>query len=328
MRRGLLALALTALALNSHAEEATWPQLQLAKAWPVEGLFGGNLSGVTECRGQLWAISDRVDDAVFRLREDGEVLRAEALMFALPPSPPSPLPFGMRARNWLAAQLRGGELDFEGMDCDQDGNLYLVSESRVAVLKVARNGKAEWLRLPKKLWSQARARGLFQRFNAYAEGLAVSPDGQQLWLAAEREPRGLLSVQNTSKGWQCSSACVLSVDAGTRAAWDGVSAPIALDYTALSLYQQRLFTLERSEHRICRRDITKGELQRCWGFAETLQDDQYRYNTPYGVAEAMSLDAEGAWVGIDNGDKARLSDGDTRPYLFRFNLPQGGWMAR
>nr|WP_245399661.1 esterase-like activity of phytase family protein [Atopomonas sediminilitoris] len=302
--------------------------LTLERAVAVEGLFGGNLSGLTACRGELWAISDRVDDAVFRLHEDGEVMRAEALMISLPEAPPSPLPFGMQARNWVAAKVRGNELDFEGIDCDAEGNLYLVSESRVAVLKVAPSGIAQWLPLPDQLWYQARARGLFQRFNAYTEGLAVSPDGQQIWLAAEREPRGLLTVKNTAKGWQCVAGCVLSVDAGTRLAWDGSNTAIALDYTALSYYQGALFTLERAAHQLCRRDVQSTEAKRCWSFAATLQDDLYRYDTPYGVAEALAIDAQGAWLGVDNGNKPRLSDGDPRPWLFRFTLPQGGWLAR
>jgi uncharacterized protein YjiK len=39
---------------------------------------------------------------------------------------------------------------------------------------------------------QARASGMLLHFNALFEGLAINPAGDRLWLAAERERRGLL----------------------------------------------------------------------------------------------------------------------------------------
>jgi len=38
------------------------------------------------------------------------------------------------------------------------------------------------------------------------------------------------------------------------------------------------------------------------------------------------MDAEGAWVGLDNGGHAR-GDGEKRPLVWRFAAPAGGWGA-
>jgi hypothetical protein len=50
------------------------------------------------------------------------------------------------------------------------------------------------------------------------------------------------------------------------------------------------------------------------------------YPEPYGVAEALWLDQEGAWLGLDNNDLAR-ADGEGRPLLWQFKAPAGGWSA-
>ena len=87
------------------------------------------------------------------------------------------------------------------------------------------------------------------------------------------------------------------------------------------------FTLERLAHQICRRKPSSGEVERCWSFAEEALADTRRYGVPFGVAEALWIDAEGAWVGLDNGGKAR-ADGDRRPIVWRFSAPKGGWSAQ
>ncbi|WP_267188470.1 lipase secretion chaperone [Pseudomonas aeruginosa] len=86
------------------------------------------------------------------------------------------------------------------------------------------------------------------------------------------------------------------------------------------------FTLERLAHQICRRDLAQAKVERCWSFASAVLAPERRYELPYGVAEALSLDDKGAWLGIDNGDHAR-ADGDVRPFVLRFAAPAGGWLG-
>lgn len=61
---------------------------------------------------------------------------------------------------------------------------------------------------------QARGSGMLLHFNALFEGLAVSPAGDQLWLAAERERRGLLLIKRQQTVWDCDGNCVLLSEAG------------------------------------------------------------------------------------------------------------------
>ncbi|MDF3933613.1 esterase-like activity of phytase family protein [Pseudomonas citronellolis] len=306
-------------------------ELRFLSEHAVEGMHGGNLSGLAQCGGVLWTVSDRDDDRLYSLRPDetpGSVWPAETETFNAPGLPDSGLSWGARARTWLYGLLRGGALDFEGVSCDAKGNRYLVSEAYAGVLQVPPAGAAQWLELPPTLLRQARAAGLLMVTNAYYEGLALDADGKQLWLAAERQRRGLLHLRNDNGSWKCDGACVLFSEGGTTLPPPqlGSDKPLALDFSDLSLYQGKLFTLERLVHQICRRDPASGAAERCWSFAEGALAPQRRYALPYGVAEALVIDDKGAWIGLDNGDEPR-ADGDARPYVLRFAAPAEGWLG-
>jgi len=43
--------------------------------------------------------------------------------------------------------------------------------------------------------------------------------------------------------------------------------------------------------------------------------------------EALVVDADGAWLGIDNNFGPR-ADGEKRPVVYRFAAPAGGWSAQ
>ncbi|MBF2942189.1 DNA topoisomerase IV, partial [Pseudomonas aeruginosa] len=115
----------------------------------VEGMRGGNLSGLAWCGGALWTVSDRDDDRLYRLQPSAEgsdqPWQAEAESFIAPTPPDSGLPWGMSTRVWLSGLVRGGNLDFEGIACDAAGNRYLVSEAHAAVLQLPVSGAPNWL---------------------------------------------------------------------------------------------------------------------------------------------------------------------------------------
>lgn len=319
----LLALLLTALPLWAAppAEE-----LKLSAEYPVDGVAEGNLSGIALCGKELLVVSDRVDDRLFRLVPSEGVLKAEAERFVAPPPPPSGLPWGVRVRNWAMSMVRGNELDFEGITCDAAGNRYLVSETHAAVLQVPHAGSADWLRLPESLVRQARASGMLLHFNALLEGIAVEPSGERLWLGAERERRGLMVLHRKQSTWGCSGGCVLFSEAGEDAPPPGLGrgVPMPRDFSDLAFHNGKLYTLERHAHRICRRDPSKGSVERCWSFAAEALAEPRRYDADWGMAEGLWVDAEGAWIVLDNGDKAR-ADGEQRPIVWRFAKPSGGW---
>lgn len=330
MRSAWLALAglLTLLPGLPARAEAPLAELTLQAALPVDDMPSGNLSGLARCAdGVWWAVSDREDDRLYRLQPgDGRWLaRGEA--FVAPPPPPSGLPWGLSTGNRLLASLRGGALDFEGLACDAGGNRYLLSESQVGVLQLPSFGAARWLELPPQLLRQARARGLLLHFNALLEGLAVQPDGSRLWLAAEREGRGLLALQQGRERWRCAEAgCVLLAESGRalRPLDPPGSAAQPLDFTGLSWHAGKLYSLERLQHRVCRRDADSGAAERCWSFAAAALAPDLRYDTPYGVAEALWLDDSAVWIGLDNGGAPNAA-GERRPLILQFAAPAGGW---
>jgi hypothetical protein len=296
----------------------------------IEGMHGGNLSGLVECSGALWAVSDRDDDLLYRLSpSQAPVWQAQAQPIEVPSAPPSGLSWRIRLMVWLGQFVRGGELDFEGVSCDAKGNRYLLSEGHAAVLQVPVQGPPRWLAIEPAMVREARARGLMFKVNAIAEGLAVDPSGQRLWLAAEREQRGLLQVfRQPPDVWRCAGRCVLLAEEGR------VIAPAALntrrrlpiDFADLAFFDGKLFTLERNAHRICRRDTRDGQVERCWSFADVVLAPGRRYAEKYGLFEALAVDRHGAWLGVDNNEMPR-EDGERRPVVWRVAAPAAGWSA-
>lgn len=327
MIRLLLAASLALFALQANAGD--WPQLKLTAEHVVEGMRGGNLSGLAQCRGALWAVSDRDDDRIYRLDQDEATWQARAQPFTPPPAPDTGLPWGLKSRNWAASFVRGGSLDFEGITCDQAGNILIVSEAHAAVLQLPVEGEPQWLRIDQAMVRQARASGMLLHFNALFEGIAINPAGDRLWLAAERERRGLLAVQRQQSVWTCGRSCVLLSEAGVEmqpAQFPGAR-PVSRDFADLAWFEGKLFTLERNAYRVCRRDADSGAVERCWSFAEDALLPARRYEQPYGLSEALVIDKTGAWIGVDNNDRPRV-DGETRPVVWRFAAPQGGWSAK
>ena len=306
----------------------TWPELVLQAEHPVEGMRGGNLSGLALCQGEMWTVSDRDDDQIYRLDTRYAEWQAEALSIDVPPPPESGLPWGVRMMHKAVSPLRGGDLDFEGISCDEAGNRYVVSETHAAVLQVPPIGEPAWLKIDPALVRQARGSGMLLHFNALFEGIAVNPQGTQLWLAAERERRGLLTLRKQQSVWNCEGGCVVMSEGGLEQPPSQLKAKAQQkDFADLALFDGKLFTLERMAYRICRRTPATGAVERCWSFANDALTDARRYNTGYGTAEALSLDAKGVWVGVDNGNHIR-ADGEKRPIVWRFAAPQGGWSAK
>ncbi|SEQ83674.1 Esterase-like activity of phytase [Pseudomonas cuatrocienegasensis] len=327
IRSLVIALLVSGGWASAAQAEAPLEQLALLSEHPIEGMPGSNLSGLAWCGDALWGVSDREDDRLYRFDARESVWQAEAEHFIAPPAPAMPLPWGLRMRTWAAGLVRGGMLDFEGLSCDSLGNRYLVSESRAAVLMVPPAADARWLDLPPAMVRQARASGMLLHFNQLFEGIAVDPAGARLWLAAERKRRGLLVLHRQQQTWRCTGGCVLQHEGGSEAAPEPLAGPPQpRDYSGLAFHNEKLFTLERQAHRICRRALADGSVERCWSFAEAALSDARRYPVSYGVAEALWVDAEGAWIGLDTASMSR-ADGEQRPIVWRFAAPKGGWGA-
>ncbi|WP_223545699.1 esterase-like activity of phytase family protein [Pseudomonas sp. A-B-19] len=328
MRLGFaLACGLLLTSITVSAEPV--PQLRLLSEHVVDGMRGGNLSGLAQCGNDLWAVSDRDDHQIYRLDTRESAWQAETVHIDVPPVPDSGLPWGLKSRVWGASFVRGGDLDFEGITCDSAGNRYIVSEGHAAVLQVPPTGPAAWLKISPMLVREARARGLLLQFNALFEGLAVNPAGDQMWFAAERQGRGLLMIKRKQTLWDCDGGCVLLSEAGMEMQPEQFpdAKAVPRDFSDLSLFNGKLFTLERNAYQICRRDPQTAKVERCWSYAAQLLQANRRYPQNYGLEEALIVDADGAWIGVDNNFGAR-ADGEVRPVVWRFAAPEGGWSAR
>lgn len=330
MRTGF-ALAILMLCGLAATQVAAAPvaELKLMSEHPVDGMRGGNLSGLAVCGNALWTVSDRDDDQIYRLDTRAPTWQAEAVGIDVPPVPESGLPWGLRSRTKAASFIRGGDLDFEGITCDAAGNRYIVSEAHAAVLQVPPAGAPQWLNIAPAMVQEARASGMLLHFNALFEGLAINPEGDRIWLAAERERRGLISIRPVQGLWNCDGPCVLMSEAGRQVQpakfTDGKA--VSKDFADLALFNGKLFTLERNAFQICRRDPVTASVELCWSFADETLTPERRYPQPYGLAEALVVDVEGAWLGIDNNFGPR-ADGEKRPMVYRFAAPAGGWSAR
>jgi hypothetical protein len=321
----VLALAGILMVASTPLFAAPQPELTLASEHPVDGMIGGNLSGLAVCNGQLWAISDRDDNLLYQLDTTQTVWKAQPVTIDVPSVPEGELPVRLRSLAKLSSFVRGGSLDIEGISCDAAGNKYLVSEAHAEVLKVPVEGAPVWLKLPAELVAQARAKGMLQHFNAIFEGLAVSPQGDRLWLAAERDQRGLLVVSQDKDGWRCKGSCVLRTEPGKDVLPPQVGGKsVFRDFADLSLFNGKLFTLERSAYRVCRRALETGKTEQCWSFAKEALVPNRLYDQPFAVTEALAVDETGAWIGIDNNFDER-ADGERRPIVWRFAAPAGGW---
>lgn len=317
----LLLLGCSPLIAAAQAQES----LKLLSEHPIDGMPSGNLSGMAWCGDALWAVSDRDDGRIYRLSGGDGAWEAEAELFTAPPAPDVGLPWGVRIRSVLSGMVRGGELDFEGISCDALGNRYLVSEAKAAVLKLPVAADPEWVRLPSSLVRQARGSGMLLHFNALYEGIAIDPKGERMWLAAERQRRGLMVVHKRQSAWLCTGGCVLLSEAGSEPGPEQLGGkPKPKDFSDLSFYNEKLYTLERQAHRICRRTLSNGEVERCWSFASEALTDARRYDSPFGMAEALQIDEKGAWLGLDTGEHVR-ADGESRPIVWRFAAPKDGW---
>ncbi|WP_122408000.1 esterase-like activity of phytase family protein [Pseudomonas viridiflava] len=320
IRAWLAALSLVVAPVFAAPLEA----LKLQSEHPVDGMVGGNLSGLASCNGRLWTVSDRDDNLLYSLDVSDRVWKAESHVIDMP-KPESYLPLSLRSLANLSSIVRGGSMDFEGISCDAAGNRYLVSEAYGTVLKVPVEGAPVWLPLPAALVEQARANGMLQHFNAIFEGIAVNAAGDRIWLAAEREKRGLLVVQRDKDQWTCGQSCVLLAEAGKDTLPPEQNRKkVSTDFSDISLYNGTLFTLERSVYRICRRELETGQIERCWSFSKEAMLPSRRYDQPYGLTEALVVDETGAWIGIDNNSGAR-ADGEERPIVWRFAAPAAGW---
>jgi len=296
------------------------PELRLIDEHPVDGMRGGNLSGLTRCGSTLWTVSDRDDDQIYTLDTGAKVWKAQPVAIRVPPIPAA------------IANDRpvNAALDFEAISCDDFNEPYILSETYSAVLKITRKGDVFWLPILRNVVQAARAAGMLQQASAQFEGLAVAPSATWLVLAGERERRGLVKVEATVDGWTCPVVnCVIRSEGGVELQppqFPGAQL-VSRDFSDVIIHSNKIFTLNRNAFKICRFALVPAEQpERCWSFAAAALTPPRLYPDIHGMAEALYMEDDRALVGIDNNN-IRRADGELRPVIFHFAAPAGGWLA-
>ena len=95
MRRWLCPGVCVAADLDFGGLREPAPELRLLSEHPVDGMRGGNLSGLAQCGKDMWTVSDRDDDQIYRLDTRDTVWQAETVGIGVPPVPDSGLPWGL-----------------------------------------------------------------------------------------------------------------------------------------------------------------------------------------------------------------------------------------
>lgn len=280
-------------------------ELELEKAWPVEGPGRFQPSGLVLHEGSLWTVSDKHGAAVFALAPDGQVARAtEVLSDEIDP----PL---------------DGWFDAEGITIADDGSIYLASEEQIRVYRRKPNDPA-WTLASPALGPVGRAVGLFAKHNAALEGIAAV-GGDTLVLAAEREPRGLIELTGFDKPSR------MLIQKMNTSKYE-VPAGRVCDFGDLTVWHRRLFALARNQHLVLElvRDADgKWTEGLAWSYAATENAPEYAYRGhEYGLGEGLAIDDDRIYIVLDSNDDVRANDpSDARPQLFIFKnaiAPAGG----
>ena len=97
MRTGFaLAILMWSGLVATSVVAAPVAELTLVSEHAVDGMRGGNLSGLALCGKELWTVSDRDDDQIYRLDISAPTWQAETVKIDVPPRCTSPCPVRSR----------------------------------------------------------------------------------------------------------------------------------------------------------------------------------------------------------------------------------------
>ncbi|MEX2962746.1 hypothetical protein [Microbulbifer sp. TYP-18] len=289
--------------------------LEFEAGYLVDGKPGLQPSGLAVCSGEIVFVSDKHEQEIYKLvfhpqgaaKQGIAGVKTWKTLSSIPAPPKQDFSFTMRFRRFVAelAGISGG-MDWEGIACDRFGNTFLASEYYFSILKIDTSGKMEWL--ADNLYQRGNKVGLFQKDNAYVEGLTLQ-DGVLL-LAAEREPRGIIALDGGSASFHVQPEPQSS----------GQDLP--LDYTGLEAYNGKIIALERNHYQVCQLS-QQYESKPCYSFKEVATSSDWGYNTgKYGLAEGVAVDGNSLWIIVDNNGDTRKADADdSRSTILKFKNP-------
>lgn len=293
----ILALVLKTVPLLAEPDMTA---LQLIKALPINGPENNQPSGLTIHNGELFSVSDKHDDTIYRISL-GDSVATFVPHLKFKASIPDAL----------------NRLDFEGITCDKQGNFYVASETGFRVLRVSAGGKkAEWI--TENLKSHGDRVGLFTKGGGYIEGIAREAGGR-LILAAERQARGILEVDPDTTPVEVHAFNLDKTHVPLKA-------PREPSFTGLYLEHENLFALDRSTGAVYKLGYRGGKPDETdiWTYGDILNREDLKYESMrWGLGEGLCLDKNNVYVIIDNNGAARASNPeDKRPMLLIMKRPK------
>ncbi len=318
---------LASLAALVSAVEAT--ELVLERHWELTGVEKLEPSGLSFCDDQLVMVSDRHNDTVYSIPLN-DAVESQVIPYR-PINLLTKLPQNITWKDHLIDLLlrwTDKRFDWEGIHCDDNGALYLASESLSAIAKIGPNSpngreSAQWI--TPSFAEEVKQHGFFNSINSGFEGITV--DGHTSFIALEREPRGLVSIHNKNKPAYIKK--IQEIDE------EGISSKLKADFTGLWLEPSsslepssrlqfpKIYTLERNYFRVCRRSYSDWKIEQCWSYATTEKSSNYRFNNDqYGMAEGIARSGKYLYIVLDNNQETRRRNNSKNPLLFQFKLPE------
>jgi hypothetical protein len=284
--------------------------LEIEAVYSLGGVKGLQPSGLALCNDKVVFVSDKHESKIFELIFEKNSIAHVKIWRDLGqlPEPPE-----QKLGWWLSTKRFLGELfglsngaDWEGITCNDLGDIFLASEYYFSVLKVDSTGKKEWL--VDNLYQKANKAGLFKKDNAYIEG--ITANGTDLLLAAEREPRGFITISGKKTTFYVQPGPLHS------------SQNLPFDYSGLYRYQDKIVALERNHYRVCEIETTFEPVM-CYSFKKTAKSLEWGYSTgKYGLAEGLAISDDSLWIIVDNNGDSRLNDPeDNQPIIMKFKNP-------
>ena len=271
-------------------------ELELVRAWPVEGPNLPEPSGLVMRNGSLFTVADKVDDTVFEVRFEDEVARLVPYLSFTPPS--------------------SGAMDWEGIALDHEGVFHLVSETRARLARINLDGTSTWV--SPNFREEGREAGLFQKHNAGLEGITSLGPGH--WIAAvEREPRGLIEWDENQTRF------ITRIESPSMAALPLLRLP---DFAGLDADPggRVLYTLFRNAHLVLRMEKDSGDWREtaAWSYRSLETDPRWAFQAQlHGQAEGLVVDGNEVFLIFDNNRGGRQADpSDRRSLLIHARFPE------
>jgi hypothetical protein len=216
-------------------------------------------------------------------------------------------------------------LDIEGVAACGDTKLYVINERVRQVYEIADKARIRQLPLDLSVYAELFAGGP----NAGLEGIAVDCATSTMYLAKERDPRGIVAVE-LATGKVRVAPDVAASDRGNQKVinpfnGDGLYT-ISPDYSDLAFDGGYLYALERNTYEIAKIDPKTFAVVARVSYFKT-EKPLYETGEPFGIAEALALTSDAIILGTDN-NKTPISGSAVAKYHVRGNVPALMFFAR